>query len=70
MGAFTPFLHALSQREHINDVFEKTCGARLTYNYMCVGGVAIATSTQGAEAEIRQLSLTGLEKVMVRISTV
>jgi len=62
MGAFTPFLHALSQREYINDVFEKTCGARLTYNYMCVGGVNRDLHA-GAEAEIREF-LTGLEKAM------
>lgn len=63
MGAFTPFLHALSQREHINDIFEKTCGARLTYNYMCVGGV-VNDLHQGAEDEIR-LMLKGLEIAMV-----
>jgi NADH-quinone oxidoreductase subunit D len=62
MGAFTPFLHALSQREFINDVFEKTCGARLTYNYMCVGGV-VRDLHAGAEAEIRSF-LDGLEPAM------
>ncbi|MEK7394460.1 MAG: NADH-quinone oxidoreductase subunit D, partial [Fibrobacterota bacterium] len=62
MGAFTPFIHALGQREHINDIFEKTCGARLTYNYMCVGGVN-ADLHAGAEDEIRHF-LDGLEKAM------
>jgi NADH-quinone oxidoreductase subunit D len=62
MGAFTPFIHALGQREHINDIFEKTCGARLTYNYMCVGGVN-ADLYPGAEDEIRKF-LDGLEKAM------
>jgi NADH-quinone oxidoreductase subunit D len=39
MGAFTPFLYGFRDREKINDIFEKTCGARLTMNYMRVGGV-------------------------------
>ncbi len=39
MGAFTPFIHFLREREHINDLFEMICGARLTYNYICIGGV-------------------------------
>jgi len=63
MGAFTPFVNVLGQREHINDIFEKTCGARLTYNYMCVGGVN-RDLYQGAEDEIRSF-LKGLEKAMV-----
>ncbi len=40
IGAFTPFIHALREREHINDLLEELCGARLTYNYMRIGGVA------------------------------
>jgi NADH-quinone oxidoreductase subunit D len=40
MGAFTPFLHGICHRERVNDIFEKVCGARLTYNYMTIGGVA------------------------------
>ncbi|NQU66289.1 MAG: NADH-quinone oxidoreductase subunit D [SAR324 cluster bacterium] len=39
MGAFTPFVHFLREREHINDLLEMACGARLTYNYLCIGGV-------------------------------
>jgi NADH-quinone oxidoreductase subunit D len=38
MGAFTPFLYAFREREYILDLFEKTCGARLTYSYITVGG--------------------------------
>ena len=34
LGAFTPFLHMLRDRERILDIFEMTCGARLLYNYM------------------------------------
>lgn len=40
MGAFTPFVHALRERESINDLLEMICGARLTYNYARVGGVS------------------------------
>jgi len=40
MGAFTPFLHLLRDREKILDLFEWTCGARLLYNYNWVGGVS------------------------------
>jgi NADH-quinone oxidoreductase subunit D/NADH-quinone oxidoreductase subunit C/D len=40
MGAFTPFLYGFRDREKINDIFEKTCGARLTMNYIRIGGVA------------------------------
>jgi len=39
IGAFTPFLHAIREREAILNVFEKTCGARLMYSYFDVGGV-------------------------------
>jgi NADH-quinone oxidoreductase subunit D len=40
MGAFTPFMYGFRERERIVDIFEKTCGARLTYNYMRIGGVS------------------------------
>ena len=40
IGAATPFFHAFREREKINDLFEELCGARLTYNYMRIGGVA------------------------------
>ncbi len=39
LGAFTPFFHAFRERETITDIMEKTCGARLTMNYMVPGGV-------------------------------
>ena len=39
IGAFTPFTHAIREREYINDLFEELCGARLTFNYMRIGGV-------------------------------
>ncbi|HYD49214.1 MAG TPA: NADH-quinone oxidoreductase subunit D [Terriglobales bacterium] len=40
IGATTPFFHAIREREKINDLLEELCGARLTYNYMRIGGVA------------------------------
>src|SRR5258706_6814931 len=40
VGAVTPFPYALREREFINDLLEELCGARLTYNYMRIGGVA------------------------------
>ena len=40
MGAVTPFLYGFREREPILDLFEKLCGARLTYSYMRIGGVA------------------------------
>ncbi|MGR3310462.1 MAG: NADH-quinone oxidoreductase subunit D [Candidatus Brocadiales bacterium] len=40
LGAFTPFLYAFREREKILDLFEMTCGARLTYCYFRFGGVS------------------------------
>src|SRR5579872_525323 len=39
-GAFTPFLYCFRDREDILEMFEKTCGARLLYNYIWVGGLS------------------------------
>ena len=36
----TPVMYMLREREKILDLFEMTCGARLTTNYMRIGGVA------------------------------
>ncbi len=40
IGAFTPFVYLLREREAINDLIESICGARLTYNYIRIGGVS------------------------------
>jgi NADH-quinone oxidoreductase subunit D len=40
LGAYTPFLNGVREREKVNDIIEELCGARLTYNYMRIGGVA------------------------------
>ncbi len=39
IGAFTPFLYCFIEREKILDIFEKTSGARMLYNYIWVGGL-------------------------------
>ncbi len=40
IGAFTPFLYLFRDREHILSIFEDTCGARMLYNYIWVGGLS------------------------------
>lgn len=39
VGAFTTFFYGFRDREMINDIFEETCGARLTMNYNIPGGL-------------------------------
>ncbi|RNB82053.1 NADH-quinone oxidoreductase subunit D [Brevibacillus fluminis] len=39
IGAMGPFLYAFRDREKILDFFNELCGARMTFNYMRVGGV-------------------------------
>jgi len=39
IGALSPFLFAFNERETILNLFNELCGARMTYNYMRVGGV-------------------------------
>ncbi len=40
LGAATAFFYGFRERELIVDLLEAVCGARLTYNYMRIGGVA------------------------------
>jgi NADH-quinone oxidoreductase subunit D len=40
IGAFTPFLYTFRDRERILHLFEITCGARLLYNYIWIGGLS------------------------------
>ncbi len=40
IGGMTPFTHAIREREKVNNLLEDLCGARLTFNYMRIGGVA------------------------------
>ena len=39
LGAITSFLYGFRDREMITDIFEETCGARLTMNYNVPGGL-------------------------------
>jgi NADH-quinone oxidoreductase subunit D len=40
IGAVTPFVYTLREREYVNDILEMLCGARLTYNFSRIGGVS------------------------------
>lgn len=39
LGATTMLFYTLRVRETILDIMERTCGARMTFNYDCIGGV-------------------------------
>ncbi len=39
IGAVTPFLWLMRDREHINRMLEWVCGARMLYNYIWIGGL-------------------------------
>ena len=39
LGATSPFIYAFREREMILNLFNELCGARMTFNYMRVGGV-------------------------------
>ncbi len=39
LGAVSPFFYAFREREEILEIFEETCGTRLTMNYITPGGV-------------------------------
>ncbi|MCD8387268.1 MAG: NADH-quinone oxidoreductase subunit C [Bacteroidales bacterium] len=39
LGATSMLFYTLRVREMILDIMEKTCGARMTFNYDCIGGV-------------------------------
>lgn len=39
LGATTMLFYTLRVREQILDIMTKTCGARMTFNYDCIGGV-------------------------------
>ncbi len=52
LGATTAFLYLLRTRERAFDLFERLTGARLTYNYLRIGGVA-RDLPEGFEDELR-----------------
>jgi len=39
LGATTAFIYGIREREHVLDIFDKTCGGRLIVNQNVVGGV-------------------------------
>src|SRR6266702_4170471 len=41
LGAMSVFLYCFREREVIMNLFEQICGARLTYSYIRIGGVAM-----------------------------
>ncbi|PLX87278.1 MAG: NADH-quinone oxidoreductase subunit D [Desulfuromonas sp.] len=53
IGAMTVFLYAFREREAITDIYEKVSGARMTSNYIRIGGVT-ADLPAGLEQEIRE----------------
>jgi NADH-quinone oxidoreductase subunit D len=55
IGAVTPLVHAIREREKVNDLIEALCGARLTYNYHRVGGVAFDTPSGWRDQVLRFL---------------
>lgn len=83
LGALTPFLYAFREREKILRLFAELSGARLTYNYMRIGGVKWDLPDEGwldrakkfvdefeaALAEFHEL-VTGNEIVQTRLKGV
>ena len=41
VGALTTYFYGFRDRELLNDIFEETCGARLTMNYNVPGGLML-----------------------------
>ncbi|MBI5787471.1 MAG: NADH-quinone oxidoreductase subunit D [Candidatus Schekmanbacteria bacterium] len=53
LGAITPIMYCFREREILMDIFEEVSGARLTYNYMRIGGVK-ADFSEKALTSIRE----------------
>ncbi|MDE7141580.1 MAG: NADH-quinone oxidoreductase subunit D, partial [Muribaculaceae bacterium] len=54
LGATTMLFYTLRVREQILDIMEKTCGARMTFNYDVIGGV-MAEPDPDLKKDIREL---------------
>jgi NADH-quinone oxidoreductase subunit D len=65
IGAFTPFLWMMRDREHILRMLEWLCGARMLYNYMWVGGLFYDTPNgwEGRVAEFCKYLVPKLDEV-------
>jgi NADH-quinone oxidoreductase subunit D len=66
IGAVTPLVYALREREIINDLLEALCGARLTYNYHRIGGVAFDMPTGWKDKVLAYLDRLGGVAVITR----
>lgn len=54
LGAMTAFLYFVEAREMLWDLIESVCGARLTHNYVRIGGV-IADLPEGFEDDVARV---------------
>ena len=54
LGATTMLFYPLRERETILDILEATCGARMTFNYNCIGGV-MADLDEGFVPAVKKL---------------
>lgn len=53
-GATTAFFYGFREREQILDIFDKTCGARMSMNYNVIGGV-IADLHKDFQKDVKEL---------------
>jgi NADH-quinone oxidoreductase subunit D len=65
LGAFTPFLYFLKAREWLFELLEELSGARLTYSYVRIGGVA-HDLTDDFDARLTAL-MARIEGVLVEV---
>ena len=68
LGAYTPFVYLLREREVINDLLEELCGNRLTFNYMRIGGVSFDVPSDAWLKKVEGF-LDKFDKVMVELSS-
>ena len=54
LGATTAFFYGFREREMVLDIFEKTCGARMSMNYNVIGGV-IADLHPDFQKDVKEL---------------
>lgn len=54
LGATTAFFYGFREREMVLDIFEKTCGARMSMNYSVIGGV-IADLHPDFQKDVKEL---------------
>lgn len=54
LGATTAFFYGFRERERVLDIFEKTCGARMSMNYNVIGGV-IADLHPDFQKDVKEL---------------